>query len=152
MVLGTAAVKRKPKAKRTPRPSLTSTVDKAIGLRLKAFRQQRGLSQTDIGNKLGVSFQQVQKYERGVNRLAGSRLVIVCEVLQVKPEQILGNGSGVFSDNVDLLEPLRDNQTARAFRMMSKLPRLQRIAVMQCIVMLVNAFQGDPKLTGERDD
>ena len=142
----------KHKKKYKPKPLLANAIDKGIGLRVRTFRLQRRMSQEALGKKLGVTFQQIQKYERGVNRLSGSRLVTVCEVLQVKPEQILGNGTGVFSDNPDLLEPLRDNATARAFMVMSKLPRPQRIAVMHCLVMLVHAFQGDKQLIGERDD
>lgn len=127
--------------RRKGNPGVTAA-DKAIGLRLKTFRLQRKLSQTDLGKHLGVTFQQIQKYENGVNRLAGSRLILACSLLKIKPEQILGNGSGVFHDDPDLLEPLRDNATARAFMVISKLPRMQRNAVMHCIVMLVNAFTG----------
>ena len=135
------------------KPKRTTELDRAIGLRLRSLRMRRNLSQGDLAAKLGVSFQQVQKYEKGTNRLSGSRLVAVCEVLHVKPEVILGNGTGVFSDSPDLLEPLRDNQTARAFMAMSKLPRQQRIVVMHCIVMLVNAFtNGNSATTGEHND
>ena len=130
-------MKRKPKLK-----SSVSAVDKAIGLRLKTFRMQRRLSQTALGDKLGVTFQQVQKYENGTNRLSSAKLILLCDLLHVKPEQILGNGTGIFHDDPDLLEPLRDNATARAFMVMSKLPRMQRIAVMHALVMLVNAFTG----------
>ena len=45
-----------------------------------------GLSQTDVANALGISFQQLQKNEAGTNRIGASRLVLLSEVLQVKPE------------------------------------------------------------------
>ena len=127
-------------------------LDAMVGAKIRVLRVSRGLSQSDLADEIGVTFQQVQKYEKGVNRLAGSKLILVCDALNVKPEQILGNGTGIFSDNPDLLEPLRDNATARAFMAMSKLPRLQRIAVMHCMVMLVHAFTGNGKVLGERDE
>lgn len=54
---------------RTPDP-----VDRHVGARLAAFRKNRGLSQTDLGARLGLSFQQIQKYETGTNRISSSRL------------------------------------------------------------------------------
>jgi transcriptional regulator with XRE-family HTH domain len=45
-----------------------------IGRRLREARLLRGLSQTALGKRVGVTFQQIQKYERGVNRIGGSRL------------------------------------------------------------------------------
>jgi transcriptional regulator with XRE-family HTH domain len=56
-------------------------LDKQIGARIRLYRLQRKLSQTQIADQLGVTFQQVQRYEKGTNRVGGSRLVKLCEVL-----------------------------------------------------------------------
>ena len=48
--------------------------DIAIGERIRARRNQIEMSQEDLGGALGVSFQQIQKYEKGVNRLSSGRL------------------------------------------------------------------------------
>jgi transcriptional regulator with XRE-family HTH domain len=56
--------------------------DKVMGQRIKARRNQQGLSQEELGNALGVSFQQVQKYEKGANRVSTGRLVQICETLE----------------------------------------------------------------------
>lgn len=58
-------------------------LDKQIGARLKKKRLEKGLTQSDMAAELGVSFQQVQKYENSTNRISVSRLVDVCEVLKV---------------------------------------------------------------------
>ena len=58
-------------------------VDVAVGNRVRELRTRAGLSQTDLGEKLGVSFQQVQKYEKGVNRMGASRLIQICDALKV---------------------------------------------------------------------
>lgn len=57
--------------------------DAEIAKRLRALRLQRGWSQADLGSVLGVSFQQVQKYERGSNRIAAGRLSRIAETFDV---------------------------------------------------------------------
>ncbi len=57
--------------------------DPRIGMRIRTLRLERGLSQAELGELLGVSFQQVQKYEKGVNRVSAGRLQRVAEALQV---------------------------------------------------------------------
>lgn len=65
-------------SKRSPNPA-----DRYVGNRIRMRRLMLGLSQTALANELGLTFQQVQKYEKGANRVAGSRLQQISEVLQV---------------------------------------------------------------------
>ena len=58
-----------------------SPVDLHVGLRVRHRRVELGLSQTNLANLLGISFRQVQKYEKGVNRLGASRLYDTARVL-----------------------------------------------------------------------
>jgi transcriptional regulator with XRE-family HTH domain len=64
-----------------------------IGDRIKAARMQAGLSQTDLGERLGVTFQQIQKYEKGRNRVPADRVV--------KMTAILGRPISYFLPEVD---------------------------------------------------
>jgi transcriptional regulator with XRE-family HTH domain len=57
--------------------------DAEIGQRVRALRLQRGLSQTELGQLISVTFQQVQKYEKGANRISAGRLQRIAEVLGV---------------------------------------------------------------------
>jgi transcriptional regulator with XRE-family HTH domain len=57
------------------------SVDKRVGTRLHVRRMMLGMSQTDIGDALGVTFQQVQKYESGVNRIGAGRLHQIAGIL-----------------------------------------------------------------------
>jgi DNA-binding XRE family transcriptional regulator len=75
------AVKRAKPKKLAPRSA--STVDKYIGARMREQRLGLGMSQERLGKELGVSFQQIQKYERGVNRVSAARLYGVCKALNV---------------------------------------------------------------------
>jgi transcriptional regulator with XRE-family HTH domain len=62
---------------------------RAAGLVLREFRTIKGLSQEKLGNALEVSFQQVQKYEKGTNRISIPILMAACEVLSVSPSEFL---------------------------------------------------------------
>jgi transcriptional regulator with XRE-family HTH domain len=65
--------------------------DTEIGARLRIIRLERNLSQEALGTKLGISFQQVQKYERGVNRIASGRLQQIAQILTVPLSDLIGN-------------------------------------------------------------
>jgi transcriptional regulator with XRE-family HTH domain len=54
---------------------------KGLGQKIKRFREQAGLSQTQLGDKLGISYQQIQKYERGVNRVSVETLMRMARAL-----------------------------------------------------------------------
>jgi transcriptional regulator with XRE-family HTH domain len=61
----------------------TTDADRAVGLRITALRKAKGLSQTALGQAIGVTFQQVQKYEKGQNRIGAGRLREIAELLEV---------------------------------------------------------------------
>ncbi len=65
-------------AKKVPNP-----VDRYVGSRVRMRRMMLGMSQEKLGEALGLTFQQVQKYEKGVNRVGASRLQHLAHVLQV---------------------------------------------------------------------
>lgn len=57
-------------------------VDVHVGDRVRQARVMKAMSQTDLGKAIGVSFQQVQKYEKGTNRIAPSRLYAIAKALE----------------------------------------------------------------------
>jgi transcriptional regulator with XRE-family HTH domain len=57
-------------------------VDKLMGARLRMRRMMKGLSQERLGEAIGVTFQQIQKYEKGLNRISASRLQRLAQVLE----------------------------------------------------------------------
>jgi transcriptional regulator with XRE-family HTH domain len=64
-------------------------IDVDVGLALRRVRLARGLSQTELADGLGITFQQIQKYERGSNRMAASRLVRAARFLKVRVSDLL---------------------------------------------------------------
>ena len=63
--------------------------DVQAGRNLRAWRKNRGMSQTALGERLGITFQQIQKYEKGTNRLSVSRLADAAEALNVPLSTLL---------------------------------------------------------------
>jgi transcriptional regulator with XRE-family HTH domain len=69
--------------RRSTSPKTSNSIDKFIGKRMCELRRMRNLRQSDLGRLLGVSFQQIQKYENGTNRVSAARLFNVCKALKV---------------------------------------------------------------------
>jgi len=74
-------------------PDPDRAVEARVGARLRAERELQGLSQVAIAERLGVTYQQIQKYETGRNRITASRLIAFAEVLDVAPSRILGESA-----------------------------------------------------------
>lgn len=70
-------------------------VDTAVGARVRELRIRAGVSQVELGRALGVSFQQVQKYEKGANRMGASKLVQISKTLGVSVEALFEGVEGV---------------------------------------------------------
>jgi transcriptional regulator with XRE-family HTH domain len=70
-------------------------VDKIIGRNLRAFRLQKNMSQEQIASAVKLTFQQVQKYEKGSNRISGSRMAQFCRLLNVTPNDFFKGVAGV---------------------------------------------------------
>lgn len=66
-----------------------SQVDVIIGMNLRRMRKQIKLSQSELGKLLGISFQQIQKYEQGINRLTISRALDICGVMHLSISEFI---------------------------------------------------------------
>jgi len=73
-----AATQASQVAKKVPNP-----IDRHVGSRVRMRRMMLGMSQEKLGDALGLTFQQVQKYEKGANRIGASRLQQISQILQV---------------------------------------------------------------------
>jgi transcriptional regulator with XRE-family HTH domain len=112
-------------------------IDAAVGLRMAARRSALGLSQTALAAALGVSFQQVQKYEKGANRVSASRLhqvatALGCSVADFFPAR---------EDDVDPAAGLRAlTATADGRALAEAFPRIADPAVRQAVKRVVAAL------------
>jgi transcriptional regulator with XRE-family HTH domain len=94
-----------------PNTRSATEVDAYIGEKMRGFRNQLKISQQELGHQLGVSFQQVQKYEKGLNRMSGGRLqqvaqIFKCDIGDLLPAQ--RNGKKPKLSNVDRIVATRD--------------------------------------------
>jgi transcriptional regulator with XRE-family HTH domain len=108
--------------------------DKEVGRRIRARRLVCGMSQTALGEQLGVTFQQVQKYEKGTNRVGAGRLRRIAEVLEV-PVSFFFDEAGAGRENDGTGMEFLD--TAQAVRLMRAYSRIRSPDVQRAIVELV---------------
>jgi transcriptional regulator with XRE-family HTH domain len=102
--------------KATTRPGTVRSpteIDREIGKRLRALREEAGISQKALGEGSGITFQQVQRYENGVNRVSVSRLLQFCDVLGVPVSQVLDGIATARQPKADPLQALRSGNGVR---------------------------------------
>ena len=75
-------------------------IDVAVGARIRLLRKVRGLSQQALAEAAGVTFQQIQKYERGANRVSASKLARIAKTLSVPVAEMFGENAA-YSGAVD---------------------------------------------------
>lgn len=100
-----------------------SSLDVAVGWRLRTLRERSGLSQAAMARQLGVSFQQLQKYESGKNRISAGRLKMVAELLDLPVETFFSSddasktiGNGAYPTIKDFRDSVESLELVRAFR------------------------------------
>jgi transcriptional regulator with XRE-family HTH domain len=110
-------------------------LDVELGKRIRLRRAEIDISQTELGDKLGVSFQQVQKYEKGVNRVGASRLQQIATALDV-PLTFFYDGDGK-SREVESLLFIDSSFSLRLLRAYSKIKdqdvQRQFVSLIECI-------------------
>lgn len=91
-------------------------VDIHVGTKLRQQRLSKGLSQDELGKRVKITFQQIQKYERGLNRVSSSKLYEFAKILGVKIEYFFSGfsvtGDYEFNDNVQPLMAAEDLRNA----------------------------------------
>lgn len=122
--------KRLDRNKQSPRKP--QSIDHHVGNQLKARRTMAGITQTDLGKAVGITFQQVQKYERGANRIAAGHLYLFAEALGCTPNDFFDglrvNGMGVPSRETE--EFLLTNDAIHLFKAFVGLKDHERAAVL----------------------
>jgi transcriptional regulator with XRE-family HTH domain len=116
------------------KPKMPDARDQDVGRRIRAQRVVRRISQTELANTLGVTYQQVQKYENGLNRVGAGRLARIAEALNV-PVSFFFNGDDVRSEAgedinsaVSFLETAGAVRLARAYAQIED-PQIRRVLV-----------------------
>ena len=114
-------------------PKRPTFIDIAVGRNVRIWRMAKGLSQAQLANRLGVTFQQVQKYEVGSNRLGTGRLVKLAAILGI-PIAALFDGAEGTDPARSLLALIADK---RAFRLAHAFAAIEDSTLRLSLVNLV---------------
>ena len=117
--------------------------DAEIGLRVRTLRLQRGLSQTELGKHISVTFQQVQKYEKGANRISAGRLQRIAEVLGVPVSFFFTSNEKKSSPDGGADVEFSFLQTEGALRLARAYARIKQPALRLKLLRLTEAIAGD---------
>lgn len=125
-------------------PRAGTGLDAFVGARIALRRSALGLSQTALATRLGISFQQVQKYERGTNRISASRLHAVADVLGMPITAFFPQTEGANSQdtiNPDWPAGLRFmSATAEGQAVAASFPLIPDRALRQAVATIVQAL------------
>ncbi|MCJ2134435.1 helix-turn-helix domain-containing protein [Methylobacterium sp. J-026] len=122
-------------------PKLATDADRTIGSRIATLRAAQGLSQSALGSALGVSFQQVQKYEKGRNRIGAGRLQAIAEVLKVPVETFFAPQLGSTGSGTEGATFLEDPQV---MELVTAFARITDGATRAGVLAIVKATAGLP--------
>ena len=121
--------------------------DVEIGRKIRALRLERGLSQSNLGDGIGLTFQQVQKYEKGTNRVSAGRLQRIADMLNI-PVTFFYGGVGSRAKKREVNDPaLAFMQTRGAVRLMRAYSEISSRSTKYALVVLAESLS-DKNRTG----
>jgi transcriptional regulator with XRE-family HTH domain len=121
-------------------------VDRLVGVNIRALRIAKKMSQSELGQEIGVSFQQVQKYEKGRNRVGAGRLQNIARVLGVTPEALFSGASQESATDDE--GPMCLLSNAHAVRLLLAFSKIGDRRLQHSIVELVEHVSADATLAG----
>lgn len=127
-------------------------IDIEVGHRIRIERTARGISQSTLGRALGITFQQVQKYEKGANRVGAGRLTRIAQELRVPVGALIGandkaNGHADHGAGAGVLECLALPGAVRLLRAYAQLPQADlRSTIVKLVEQIVR--KGHPAAGG----
>jgi transcriptional regulator with XRE-family HTH domain len=123
---------------------LPSPIDVHVGAQIRMRRKSLGMSQSALAGRLGITFQQVQKYEKGANRVGASRLQAIASILGVDVSSLFANATPDGDPANPALGTINAMQTFVAsnegFSLNQAFSRIKSAAVRRSIVALVTSL------------
>jgi transcriptional regulator with XRE-family HTH domain len=103
-------------------------LDIEVGRRVRALRLEKGMSQEKLGNQLALTFQQIQKYENGTNRIGAAKLQRIAQILGVSVSALYPDPVPAGQNSQEVAELIDTGSTLRLLRAYSRMrsPSLQR--------------------------
>ena len=125
----------------TARKRRAGAEDVEIGRKIRALRLERGMSQSGLADGIGLTFQQVQKYEKGTNRVSAGRLRQIAEKLDI-PVTFFYGGGGARTKRREASDPgLAFMQTKGAVRLVRAYSEISSRTTKYALVVLAEALR-----------
>jgi len=143
-------------------PRKADSTDVEVGRLVRALRMSHGLSQTELANRIGVSFQQVQKYETGTNRISMGRLANVAKLFDVSVPYLLdGNkkagtrkskakDSGDYTEALEMLGRIGAQRLLKPFLAIPEKPAGLRDSIVRLVDGTATAAAVSAAAVGKR--
>lgn len=121
-----------------PMSSSTHPFNKQVGAKVRGRRLLLGMSQRQLGDAIGLTYQQIQKYENGTNRIDASRLAALGEALDVQPEWFFTN----LEEGPQVVGPAADDEFAgrELLKLVRAFSRIRNATKRECLVELTQSI------------
>lgn len=120
-------------------------IDVSVGARIRLARKTLGLSQQALAVSVGITFQQIQKYERGANRVSASMLAKIAHTLGTPVAELFGASDGARGLTDELADLLGEPGALDLLRAYARLPRASRTALVAFLRQLGRFGGGGPE-------
>lgn len=120
------------------KPKQPTDTDRLLGVRIAALRKAKGLSQSAMGQAVGVTFQQVQKYENGRNRIGAGRLREIARLLEVSVSTFYADESDEGGFGADLIALMEVSGAIELVRSFASIPNDQQRRAIVALVQSVS--------------
>src|SRR5262249_27713133 len=131
-----------------PNKRKLNSTDNMIARRIKLFRINAGMSQTELGERIGVTFQQIQKYEKGVNRVGAGRLSDIAKALHISVDALYPESSNSLSHAASSRLPYELLAEPYALHALQAFVAINNKPIRQAIVQLLERLSGNQMKAG----
>jgi len=126
-----------------------NSTDIQVGESIRAHRLIAGMSQKDLADRLSVSFQQVQKYEKGTNRVGAGRLPQIAEIFGIPISALFDTNADTSPGEAAGTAPVRLIPDKSALRLLTSFAGITNRAIRHCLVELVDRIAKAERKQGE---
>lgn len=113
---------------------MTHPTDVLVGNRIRDLRRFRGMSQQKLAKCVGIKFQQIQKYEKGTNRVSASRLMAIAQALNAKISYFFDEiGENASTGRNDITEIFARRETGELLQIFYEVPEKERNSVLNLL-------------------
>jgi transcriptional regulator with XRE-family HTH domain len=134
-------------------PKPPNPIDVHVGERVRIWRTERKISRVTLGEALGLTEQQIQKYEKGINRIGASRLQQICAVLEIPVSVLFEGGPGSLPHESGMPQDIVDFMASEeGARFVAAFSRITDRKMRRGIARLTNriAYGMQPRASAER--